>query len=176
MRIDPAGEADLDGLNALVQRAYRGESAHAGWTHEADLLDGQRTDLAMLREGLTDPRQRLLLAHDGTALVGCVQVSAVRDGLAYIGMVTVDPARQGQGLARHLMAAAEHLARATFGATRIELTAIRQRGELISYYERRGYTRTGEERPFPHDNPRFGLPRRQDLAFVVMAKDLSDST
>src|SRR4051794_13241714 len=41
-----AGPADLGAIVALVESAYRGESSRAGWTTEADLLDGQRTDRA----------------------------------------------------------------------------------------------------------------------------------
>ena len=55
------------------------------------------------------------------------------------------------------------------------MTVIRQRAELIAYYERRGYRRTGEERPFPYGDQRFGLPRRPDLSFIVMEKALEPS-
>jgi hypothetical protein len=54
----------------------------------------------------------------------------------------------------------------------MEMTVIRQREELVAYYERRGYARTGEGRPFPLDDPRFGIPKRRDLSFVVLAKPL----
>ncbi|WP_126174197.1 GNAT family N-acetyltransferase [Altericroceibacterium xinjiangense] len=175
MRIDPATEVDLEAIDRLVQRAYRGDAARAGWTHEADLLDGQRTDPEMLREGLANPRLRRLVARDGAELIGCAEVTSPHDGLAAIGLLTVDPARQGQGLAKQLLGAAERLAADEFAARRIELTVIRQRSELIAYYERRGYLRTGEERPFPHHDPRFGVPRRNDLAFVVLGKNLPDA-
>jgi GNAT superfamily N-acetyltransferase len=167
-----ASPADLDALHTLVHRAYRGDAARAGWTHEADLLDGQRTDLDALTAMLEDPRQRVLLAEADARLVGCVQVSDQGNGTASLGMLSVDPALQAGGLGRALIAAAEETARTAFGAKRVEMTVIRQRGELIAYYERRGYALTGEERPFPLTNPRFGLPRRQDLVFVVLAKDL----
>lgn len=167
-----AAEADLPALHDLVHRAYRGDSARTGWTHEADLLDGQRTDTAALAEMLADPAQRILLAdHDGT-LTGCVAIADRGAGIAYLGMLTVDPARQAEGLGRILMAAAEEAALAQFGATVMEMTVIRQREALIAYYERRGYALTGAERPFPLDDPRFGIPKRRDLVFVVLAKSL----
>ena len=87
-------------------------------------------------------------------------------------MLTVDPQRQSAGLGRMILAAAEDHAAAHFAATRIEMTVIAQREELIAWYERRGYAPTGEQRPFPHDDPRFGLPTRDDLAFVVLEKTL----
>jgi len=164
--------ADIGPLHALVERAYRGDDARRGWTHEADLLDGQRTDHAALEEILADPRQRVLLAFADGTLAGCVQVADQGEGTCYLGMLSVEPGRQANGLGKQLIEAAEHMARSDFGAQRMEMTVIRQRGELVAYYERRGYRPTGEERPFPMDDPRFGIPRTGDLAFVVLGKEL----
>ena len=170
--IRTATTADLETIHALVERAYRGDAARAGWTHEADLLDGQRTDRAALTEILTDPTQRLLVAEMDGRLAGCVQVSSRGQSLAYLGTLSVEPALQAGGLGRRLIEAAEREAAHAFGAARMEMTVIRQRAELIAYYERRGYALTGEERPFPYGNERFGRPRTGDLAFVVLAKEL----
>ena len=170
--IRTATPADLDALLGLVHRAYRGDAARAGWTHEADLLDGQRTDAPALQEMLTDPWQRILVAEQDGTLAGCVNVEDRGDGTAYLGMLSIDPARQAAGLGRKLIEAAEAAAVELFGAAVMEMTVIRQREELIAYYERRGYARTGEERPFPLDDPRFGIPMRRDLSFVVLAKKL----
>lgn len=167
-----ATEADLVPLRALVERAYRGEAARAGWTHEADLLDGQRIDDDSLRDILADPRSRLLVAETAGRPVGCVQVTDRGDGLGYLGLLSVDPERQAAGLGRRLLEAAEVEAGRSFGTRRMEMTVIRQRGELIAYYGRRGYRPAGEERPFPYGDARFGTPRRADLAFVVLAKEL----
>jgi ribosomal protein S18 acetylase RimI-like enzyme len=163
---------DLPSLHTLVHGAYRGDSARRGWTHEADLLDGQRTDVEALRAMLDDPTYVILLAKRGVVLAGCVSVADKGEGLAYLGMLSVDPERQGEGLGRRLVAAAEDTARSRFGATRMEMTVIVQRAELIAWYERLGYARTGETRPFPATDPRFGLPRRDDLAFTVLARSL----
>lgn len=173
--IRTATPADLGPLHALVERAYRGDSARAGWTHEADLLGGQRTDRETLEAVLADPRQRILVTNgeDG-AIIGCVNIADKGEGTAYLGMLSVEPARQAGGLGRCLMIAAEQAAVQLFGARVMEMTVIRQRGELIAYYERRGYRLTGETRPFPLDDPRFGLPKTRDLAFVVLAKPLAD--
>ena len=171
MHLEPATSDDLPALHALVESAYRGESARRGWSHEADLLEGQRTDLAALEATLADPEQHLLVFRDNEVLRACVALTAKGDGLAYLGMLTVDPKRQGAGLGRLILAAAEEHA-AAFGASRVEMTVIAQRSELIAWYERRGYALTGEQRPFPHGDPRFGLPRRDDLIFAVMEKTL----
>lgn len=168
----PAAEADVEALHALVTSAYRGDAARLGWTHEADLLDGQRTDVEALSEVITDPWKVILMAHHGGVLIGCVMLSRQDDGSAYLGMLSVDPVRQASGLGRLLLAAAEGEARTRYGADRIEMTVIRQRPELIGWYERRGYVLTGQTQPFPMDDERFGLPRRRDLEFLALTKTL----
>jgi len=163
---------DVPTLHALVERAYRGNAARAGWTHEADLLDGQRSDLPSLTALVGEPRHRFLLAFQGGTLVGSVALLPPGPGLAHLGMLAVDPTRQGGGLGKRLIDFAEGEA-AEAHAHAVEMTVIRQRPELIGWYARRGYHPTGEERPFPHDDARFGLPRRRDLAFVVLEKPLT---
>ena len=172
MDIRPATIADIPALHRLVERAYRGDSARKGWTHEADLLGGQRTDVNALGDMFADPMQQILLAIRADGLVGCVQVSQKNADTAYLGLLSVDPDVQAGGLGKALIDAAEHAARTEFSASKMEMTVIRQRSELIAYYERRGYALTGEERPFPHDDERFGLPVTRDLSFVVLAKAL----
>jgi len=168
----PAAPDDVPALHRLIESAYRGDSAKVGWTHEADLLGGQRTDEAELLDILADASRAILLAEVDGVLTGCVQVADQGEGLAYLGLLTVDPTRQAGGLGRLLIDAAEVEAVARFKATRMEMTVIRQRAELIAWYERRGYALTGETRPFPLDDERFGLPQTRELAFVVMEKAL----
>lgn len=169
--IRAASPQDVPALHALIERAYRGDSAKTGWTHEADLLDGQRTDAAMLSEMLADPLQHLLIAPGDAGPIGCVCVKRLDSGAGYLGLLTVDPKLQAAGLGRRLIAAAEDVARA-WGATIMEMTVIAQRRELIDWYIRRGYTPTGERRPFPHGDERFGRARRDDLEFVVLNRSL----
>ncbi|MGB5723071.1 MAG: GNAT family N-acetyltransferase [Parasphingorhabdus sp.] len=170
MNFDRAGPGDIARLHALIESAYRGESAKRGWTHEADLLGGQRTDAKALREIIAAENQVILLAKDGESITGCVQLSNIAEGLAYLGLLTVDPALQAAGLGRELLAESERFVRENWQAQAIEMTVIRQRADLIAYYERRGYIRTGEQRPFPHGDPRFGLPKSPELEFTVLRK------
>jgi ribosomal protein S18 acetylase RimI-like enzyme len=168
-----ARPGDAARLQPLVHRAYRGDTARKGWTHEADLLDGNRIDVDSVAAIIANPDQAVVMAErDGTA-VGCVQVSGKGGGLAYLGMLSVEPELQGAGLGRRLVREAEHVAVARFGAVRMEMTVIVQRVELIAWYERLGYARTGETRPFPATDPRFGLPKRSDLAFAVLERWLT---
>jgi ribosomal protein S18 acetylase RimI-like enzyme len=148
--IRPATQADLPRLHPIIERAYRGESAQAGWTHEADLIvEGERTDLDTLSGIVADPHSRLLMALDGDTPIGCVHVAGLGAGLAYLGLLCVDPLLQAAGLGRQLIDAAEATARDTFDASAMEMTVIDRRTELIAWYERRGYTATAERRPFP---------------------------
>ena len=157
---------DVAALHPLIERAYRGETAKAGWTHEADLLFDTRTSAEELSALIADPDRLILLAHMDGALVGCVQVARVGDDLAYLGMLTVEPTLQASGLGRRLLDAAETEAVARFAARRMEMTVIHRRAELIAWYQRRGYRPTGETRPFPVDPP------RPELEFVVLEKGL----
>lgn len=168
-----AGPADAAALHPLIEGAYRGDNARRGWTHEADLLGGQRTDLAALDEMLSDAAQAILIAELGGRAVGCVHICRARPGVAYLGLLTVDPDVQSGGLGKQLIAAAESEASALLCADVVEMTVISSRAELIAYYERRGYALTGERRPFPYGNDRFGLPQTGTLEFVVMAKRLA---
>ncbi len=176
MYVRTAALPDLPALCALIESAFRGDSAKRGWTHEADLLGGQRTDLEALREIVSDPRQIIILAETGSALVGCVAVTDLgeRNGLrtGYLGMLTVAPERQGGGLGRRLVAVAEAHARDAIGADIMEMSVISRRTELIDWYLRQGYAETGREKPFPLDDPRFGVPKTRDLKFVVLEKRL----
>ncbi len=165
-----AGPGDVPALCALVNSAYRGEGSKRGWTTEADLLGGQRTDEGKLREMLEDGRVEL--AEDGGVLVGCVYLRKEPSGACYLGMLTIDPARQAGGLGKLLLARSEELA-AAWGCGRLRMTVISGRAELIAYYERRGYRTTGVEEPFPEDDPRFGLPKVKGLKFVELVKALS---
>ena len=166
----PATERDVPALNELVQSAYRGESSRRGWTTEADLLDGIRTDETGLKTMLANPQARILKYEDAGQLIGCVYLEKKGDYL-YLGMLTVSPDAQAGGIGKQLMVAAEQLAR-DWNCRAMTMTVIPQRHELIAFYERRGYRPTGETEPFPMDDPRFGLPK-QPLSFIVMEKMLN---
>jgi ribosomal protein S18 acetylase RimI-like enzyme len=164
--------ADASRILAHVHSAYRGDASRRGWTTEADLLDGQRTDLQELEALIRSQDAQLWLVEREPELVGSFVLKREQPDSAYLGMIAVNPQQQGQGIGRALMAKAEQLVVEQGFGTRLEMTVIVQRKELIAWYERRGYRVTGENRPFPYGDRRFGLPRRPDLEFCVMVKDL----
>jgi ribosomal protein S18 acetylase RimI-like enzyme len=136
------------------------------------LLGGQRTDESEVRSQLSRTDTRILLMQEGGTLVASILLHCEGE-LGYVGMFAVRPSAQGKGLGRQLLAAAEQVLRDQFGATKVQMTVIRQRLALIAWYERRGYSLTGKTMPFPYGNERMGLPKRDDLEFVVLEKPLT---
>ncbi len=166
-----AVEADVTELVALVESAYRGDASRAGWTTEADYLDGQRTDPDGVRAVIGNPDGVLLVVERAGELVACCHLEH-RGDHAYFGMFAVRPGLQGGGLGKEILAEAERRARDTWGAEEMRMTVVNVREELIAYYVRRGYRRTGELSPFPYGDERFGTPLRDDLAFELLVKAL----
>ena len=90
----------------------------------------------------------------------------------WMGPLAVRPDLQGGGSGNALLQEAERVAREEFGLPVMRMTVIDLREELIAWYVRRGYRRTGIKKPFPATDPRFGLPKRDDLRFEVLEKEL----
>ena len=167
-----ARAADVPALVELINGAYRGESSRRGWTTEADLVGGQRIDAATLEDIIAAPDQALLVVRAQSGLFACAHIRRLADGGAYLALLTVRPALQGSGMGRRMLAAAERYAAATFGARVMEITVVRDREELVAWYERRGYAPTGEPQPFPYNDERFGVPKREGLTMLVMRRAL----
>jgi ribosomal protein S18 acetylase RimI-like enzyme len=168
-----AGPEDIAALDALVQSAYRGDASRQGWTTEADLLGGQRTDPEALASIISADGSWIVVAEDDGAIVGCCHIERRSSGTAYLGLLAVSPGLQGRGVGRGVVAEAERIACEAWSSARVQMTVIKQRTELIAWYERLGYARTGSTAPFPYGDERFGLPKVDDLEFVVLAKQLS---
>jgi GNAT superfamily N-acetyltransferase len=135
-------------INELVNSAYRGEGSKRGWTTEADILGGQRTDSNGIRE----------LIHQEHSVI-------------LLGMLTVNPTLQGKGLGAMMLEEAEAFAQ-FWDCHSIFMTVIAQRPELIQWYEKHGYQRNGESKPFPYGDEKFGLPKVEGLHFIVLQKSI----
>ena len=171
MQFRRATPADVPAVVALVESAYRGDASRAGWTTEADFLEGRRTDDDEVRSLIDRERGMMLLAEEAGTLVACANV-AEEDGAGYFGMFSVRPTLQGGGIGKQVIAEAERIVREDWRLPAMRMTVIDVRDELIAFYERRGYVRTGIKKPFPYGDPRFGQPRRDDLQFEVLEKQL----
>ena len=160
---------DVDAIVALVTSAYRGDASRAGWTTEADFLDGNRIDADVLRQDIQRDGSTVLLVERDGMLQACAHVA--RDGdAAYFGMFSVAPGLQGCGIGKRVLAECERIAREDWQLTAMQMTVIDIRDELIEYYVRRGYRRTGIHKPFPYGDARFGIPLRDDLRFELLEK------
>ncbi len=166
-----ADSRDIPALVDLVTSAYRGDDSRAGWTTEADLLDGMRIDGERIQADLDRERSRILIAERDGEMLACAHVMD-EDGAGYFGMFAVRPNLQGAGLGKLMLAEAERVAHEDWSLPAMRMTVIDIRDELIAFYERRGYHRTGIRKPFPYGDARYGLPKRDDLRFEVLEKSL----
>jgi N-acetylglutamate synthase-like GNAT family acetyltransferase len=169
MEIRKANLRDIPPLLALINSAYRGDSSKKGWTTEADLLDGIRTDAESLEEMITKKDAVLFQSfNENNVLHGCVYLEKKQHTM-YLGMLTVSPLMQAKGIGKLLLSEAEKYV-AEQKCSLIEMTVISIRTELIAWYHKHGYRNTGETKPFPNDI-KFGIPK-QPLEFIVLRKEI----
>jgi len=166
-----AKAADVAAIVALVESAYRGDASRKGWTTEADFLDGQRTDPGGVAALIGKAGNHVLLAEQGGRMLACCHLEKQGDA-CYFGMFAVDPTLQGGGVGKLMMNEAERIAAREWQCIQMEMTVITIRAELIAWYERRGYQRSGVFKPFPYGDERFGIPKRDDLRFEILVKPL----
>ena len=162
-----AGVDDVDAVVRVVESAYRGDSSRVGWTTEADLIDGQRTDAEQVTAMIGRAGSVIVLAERNAEVLGCCHLERVRSDLARFGLFAVTPELQGAGVGRLLLSEACRLA-ASWGAERLEMAVVKQRTDLIGWYQKLGFNPTGRTEPFPYGDDRFGRPRREDLEFLVL--------
>jgi ribosomal protein S18 acetylase RimI-like enzyme len=164
-----AKPGDEKQISDLVNSAYRGESSKKGWTTEADLLGGQRTDPLAIQDLILNPQTVLLCAFENSKLIGVVQLQN-NNSEVYLGLFTIDPSCQAQGFGKVFLEQAEKFCQHRFAAKKIWMTVITARAELVAWYERRGYKKTGQYKEFPYGDERFGIPKRPDLKMEILEK------
>ena len=158
LRFRDATAADAPAIAHLVNAASSGERGVAGWTHEAHLFEGDRTDEGEIADLMLAPGARFILALDGEGVAGCVYVKPL-EGRGYFGFLSVRPRMQSGGIGKALVAEAERVAREEWGFRSMRISVITShRPELTAFYERRGYARTGIAKTFE---------RRQSVAAAV---------
>ena len=168
--ITQATIADAAELSALINSAYRGESSKKGWTTEADLLEGTRTSEEELISIIASSNHYLLKFIRDEKIIGSVLLIAKKEVL-YLGMLTVSPELQNSGIGKQLLQAAEQLAQ-QLELSRIQMTVIGIRKELLAWYIRNGYEDTGVREPFPFGEGDKALTTAP-LDFIVLEKKLS---
>ena len=168
--ITQATIADAAELSALINSAYRGETSKKGWTTEADLLEGTRTSEEELISIIASSNHYLLKFIRDEKIIGSVLLIAKKEVL-YLGMLTVSPELQNSGIGKQLLQAAEQLAQ-QLELSRIQMTVIGIRKELLAWYIRNGYEDTGLREPFPFGEGDKALTS-EPLDFIVLEKKLT---
>jgi ribosomal protein S18 acetylase RimI-like enzyme len=170
---------DISALKQLLDRCYRQAE---GWTNEADLVGGIRTTDSELAAVIADPKHYVFVYpetdtgdRDGQEtgeLLGCIAVD-IKESSAYIGMFAVHPQLQECGIGHQILQAAETFAarhlQGREQSSRINMSILSHRPELLAYYLRRGYALNGNAQPFPDDG-NHGQPKRQDLQLLELEK------
>lgn len=169
-----AHKGDVAGIVNLVNTAYRGDTSRLGWTTEAELLDGQRTDQGEISALIEGRDSIILVGVKNGEVVASLHLKRAPDG-AKLGMLAVQPALQGAGIGREFLRMAEEVAKIKWGAKKIKMDVISLREELITYYERRGYKRTGITCDFPVGE-NFGIPKVAGLVLEMLEKNIDTSS
>ncbi len=167
--IEKASTADVAELYQLINSAYRGAEAKKGWTNEAHLLTGVRINEKELSDILKGNSSFFLKYTEEKIIKACVFLEK-QDSVLYLGMLSVMPDLQGKGIGKQLLKAAEINAH-QLGCSKIYMTVISVRYELIDWYKRHGYFDTGIKKPFPGEERDILVST--PLEFTVLEKKLN---
>ncbi|RHZ47426.1 GNAT family N-acetyltransferase [Aspergillus thermomutatus] len=167
-----ATPADTPQIQQLVQSAFRAEDSRPNWTGDTTLSSSFRIEVEEILATITSPDSAILLATDSHGvLVASIGISRRSADLARFFMLAVDEGYQRGGVGRRVLAYAEEYCQRVWGVSKGGLNALSTRRELILWYMRCGYRRTGELASFPVE--RFeGIALPGDLCFVELEKDL----
>jgi GNAT superfamily N-acetyltransferase len=170
MTFHHATTEDIPAITSLINRSYRGDSSRAGWTTEADLLSGARIDEAELLSIINNPDSLILIALSDETVLATIRANREDDSV-HFGLFAVEPTQQGEGIGKRLLTYAESEAQCQWGVNTAIMEVITHRSELIAYYERRGYIRTGEMIPFPKSE--LWNPIASGLELEILKKRLN---
>jgi ribosomal protein S18 acetylase RimI-like enzyme len=163
-----ANESDSTAIAELVNAAYRPSYDTAGWTHESDLVAGERTAPAQVAETIKRPNSVILVRDENSAIVACVHIEKEGNN-SHIGMLAVNPTLQTAGIGKQMLVLAENYATETFGAEIFILVVVSARSELIAFYLRRGYQKTGSVMDYPL-SAGAGIPKNPALKIEILEK------
>ncbi|MBC7786011.1 MAG: GNAT family N-acetyltransferase [Methylophilaceae bacterium] len=160
--------ADASQIAALINASYRGETSRKGWTTEANILDGLRTSEHEIYQLIQAEHSKIIVCIQNETLIGSIHLLHTDDS-AHIGMFVVKPELQNFNIGKQLLTAAESFAQAQWQVKKLAMLVITVRKELIAFYERRGYKRTGLFQEFPV-NPAVWQPKLKGLKLERLEK------
>ncbi len=167
--IRTADTSDAKAITQLVNEAYRPELGAQGWTHESNLVSGDRTNAGQVIEAILKKDSAILLGLKDSDIVACVHIEKVGNS-CHIGMLAVQPNLQAAGIGKAMLAQSEYYASVNFGAEKFIMFVVSARPELISFYLRCGYRKTGEVMDYPLSGA--GLPKCRGLNVERLEKSL----
>lgn len=166
-----ANNTDAEAIAVLVNGAYRPEPGVTGWTHESNLVAGSRTSAVQILETLSRHHSVILVGLNNKAIVACVHVE--KDGNnSHVGMLAVNPSLQGAGAGKLMLAEAEKYASSVFGSEKLVMVVVSERTELVSFYLRRGYRKTGLVLDYPI-SAGTGIPKNPEMKIETLEKRLN---
>jgi GNAT superfamily N-acetyltransferase len=165
-----ATRADVASIVSLTDAAYRGEGL-GGWTTEAHLVGVRRIDAEGVADVLAAPERTIIIVEIDGNLAGCTELTR-QGNHAVLGMLAVRPELQGRGIGGAIIHEAERICRDEWGTREVRLQVLHMRNDILVWYDRLGYKPNGERAPFPYGNERVGIPKRDDLEFIVLTKVL----
>lgn len=165
-----AGLKDAEKITALVNSVYRGENSKKGWTTEADFLSGIRITEVKVKEIIEGKNDVIILALLEGIIIGGVHLENA-GSYSYLGMLSVDVYFQDKGIGKILINECERYTKEVLGLSEIRMKVISRRTELIEYYNRRGYSATGELEEFGAQGDTFG-DTVEKLYFETLTKSL----
>lgn len=163
---------DAEPVAKLINSAYRGETSRKGWTTEADILDGLRTTTAEVGKMINRDDAFILIGvvnDEIVATISCERQVIAFKHTVHFGMIAVKPSLQNKGHGKDMINAAETMTKREWRVAGFHMTVISLRQEVIEFYERLGYARTGEFEEFP-ENPTLWQPKVDGLNLQVLAK------
>jgi ribosomal protein S18 acetylase RimI-like enzyme len=163
-----ASKSDIEAIVGLVNNAYRPESGVSGWTHESELISGSRTNDSHIMEIMAKPDSIILVGLKTSEIIACVHIEKTGKN-THIGMLAVSPALQGIGTGKQMLAHAEMYASVNFGSEKFIIVVVSPRSELISFYLRRNYQKTGILKEYPL-SAGIGTPKLANLKIKVLEK------
>ncbi|KAK7429468.1 hypothetical protein QQZ08_004060 [Neonectria magnoliae] len=161
---------DAPQLQPMVEAAFRSEDSRKDWTADMVLSDNFRIDIEEIIKKIVQPNSATLMAtDDNDVLVGSISVFKLNPDVARLSLLAVDQKYQRRGVGRRILTYGEDYCRRVWGVKTFGLNVLSTREQLISWYVRRGYRRTGETTPFPYDLMK-GRPLPEGLMFIELEK------
>jgi len=165
--LERARAEDSADIAQLINVAYRGD---IGWTTEAKIIAGNRSTTESINTLLGEASIHFLVAYNLGDLLCCICVEQTKN-TANIGYFSVNPKLQGLGIGSSVLGQAERYASSVLKVSTLALQVVSERPELLDYYLRRGYKKTGLVKPFPI-HLKVGEPKVKGLTIDYLEKKI----